>query len=166
MTGELLYLLIFLGVLALVLATAFLRTGLKSVPEEKRVVLFRLGKCIGVRGPGLVTLIPLLDKAIWVDLHKTWHFHYEAVPVAGGGSLSCSVSLEGRVIDPAKSLLNVPDLETGLSGIIETVLKSSPAAVQSGGLMDILQEAIRSSSRDWGFKLESLSIDDLWQTLE
>ena len=43
---------------------------LRVVPEYRRIVVFRLGKMIGIRGPGVVTLVPLLDRTVSVDLRE------------------------------------------------------------------------------------------------
>src|SRR5512143_1400816 len=48
----------------------FLSTALKIVPEYQRLVVFRLGRCIGERGPGLVILIPFIDRGVRVDLRE------------------------------------------------------------------------------------------------
>jgi regulator of protease activity HflC (stomatin/prohibitin superfamily) len=53
-----------------VLAVIFLASALKVVPEYQRLVVFRLGRCIGERGPGLIILIPFVDRAVRVDLRE------------------------------------------------------------------------------------------------
>ncbi|MEJ5203597.1 MAG: SPFH domain-containing protein, partial [Anaerolineales bacterium] len=58
-----------LGVLVLIVIL-FLAMALKVVPEYKRLVVFRLGRCIGQRGPGLVILIPFIDRGVSVDLRE------------------------------------------------------------------------------------------------
>src|SRR5512136_308279 len=116
---KILIFIIILAVVAFFIAAAFLRYAVKTVPGDKRVVVLRMGKSIGSRGPGNVILIPLIDSAVWVDLQKRYHFRFENLPGADGGDISCSVSLEGSVVDPVKSVVNVADLERGLSGVIE-----------------------------------------------
>ena len=44
--------------------------SVKIVREYQRLVVFRLGRCIGIRGPGLVFLIPIIDRPVWVDLRE------------------------------------------------------------------------------------------------
>jgi len=54
----------------IILAIIFLASALKIVPEYKRLVVFRLGRCVGARGPGLVILIPFIDRAVSVDVRS------------------------------------------------------------------------------------------------
>src|SRR5512139_2053806 len=90
------------------LGVAFLSSALKIVPEDKRIVLFRAGRCLGARGPGIVTVIPFLDMAAWVDLQPTFRFRYLDLPASDDRKISCQVTLEGRITDPEKSVLQVP----------------------------------------------------------
>ena len=61
------------------------------------------------------------DLAAWVELQPTFRFHCSDLPVSGRRKLSCQVSVEGRISDPEKSVLNVPNLETAL-GLVGTKL--------------------------------------------
>ena len=58
-----------IGVVVLLLIV-FLAAAIKIVPEYRRVVVFRLGRCIGPKGPGLVLLIPFVDRPVMVDLRE------------------------------------------------------------------------------------------------
>jgi regulator of protease activity HflC (stomatin/prohibitin superfamily) len=58
-----------IGAVVLV-ALAILASAIRIVPEYQRLVLFRLGRAIGARGPGLVLLIPIIDRAVSVDLRE------------------------------------------------------------------------------------------------
>ena len=57
------------GGLALLLF-AFLASAIRVVPEYQRLVVFRLGRCVGTKGPGIVLLIPVIDRAVKVDLRE------------------------------------------------------------------------------------------------
>src|SRR5574341_1432107 len=57
-------------VLLLVLLLPLLYMAIKIVREYQRLVVFRLGRCIGDKGPGLVLLIPFIDRPVWVDLRE------------------------------------------------------------------------------------------------
>ena len=58
-----------IGAIVIVLVV-FLVSAIRIVPEFKRLVVFRLGRCIGAKGPGIILLIPVLDKAVTVDLRE------------------------------------------------------------------------------------------------
>ena len=52
------------------LALSFLANAIRIVPEYQRLVVFRLGRCVGAKGPGIVLLIPVIDRAVKVDLAR------------------------------------------------------------------------------------------------
>lgn len=153
------------------LVTAFVSFAVKIVPENKRVIIMRFGKILGSRGPGIITIIPMIDLAIWVDLQQTYRYKYSNLPTSDNQKISCAITLEGKVFDPEKSVLNVPNLEGALSKVIETELvdiarsRNSHELTQrrnwlEGQLMDVLCR----SSKSWGFEVSKLVIDDIQLT--
>jgi regulator of protease activity HflC (stomatin/prohibitin superfamily) len=149
-------------------STAFIRFSTLTVPENKRVIIMRFGKILGSRGPGLVTLIPLIDFAIWVDLQPTFHYKFDNLPMSDNHKISFSVSLEGYVMDPEKCVLNVPNLEDALSNVIGTELtviaksKSSDELRQKNEwLASQLKDVLYRISRSWGFEVNKLSIHEI-----
>ena len=150
------------------LVIAFIRFAVKTVPENKRVIVFRFGKSLGSQGPGIVTILPIIDLAIWVDLEKTYQFRYSNLLTSDNQLISCAVTLEGKVTDPEKSVLNVPNLENSLSKIIETKMidiarsrRSDELIQRRDWLEDELKHVIYQSSRSWGSTVTQLSIDDI-----
>ncbi|MCC7354666.1 MAG: slipin family protein, partial [Anaerolineae bacterium] len=63
--GNLIVIIVFLAV-----AVTLAYLSIKIVREYQRIVVFRLGRCIGHKGPGLVLLIPFIDRPVWVDLRE------------------------------------------------------------------------------------------------
>ena len=61
---------IILLAILVVLLVLFLTSAIRIVPEYQRLVIFRLGRCIGAKGPGLVLLIPIMDRPVRVDLRE------------------------------------------------------------------------------------------------
>ena len=160
-----------IGLALFFLATAFVRFSTKTVPENKRVVIMRFGKILGSQGPGIVTLIPIIDYAIWVDLQPIFHYKYANLPTSDNQKISCAITLEGKVTDPEKSVLNVPNLENALSEVIETEItdiarsKSSDELMQRRDWLESqLKDVLYRSSRVWGFEVRRLSIHDIQQT--
>ena len=160
-----------IGLVAFFLVTAFISFAIKIVSENKRIVLFRAGRSLGSRGPGIVTIIPLIDMAAWVDLQQTYHFRYSSVPTSDNRKISFQVNLEGKIIDPEKSVLDVPNLKDALYKVIETEIidiargKKSDQFINLGSwLEDHLKDVVSRSSRLWGFDVIELTIDDVQQT--
>ena len=159
-----------IGLALFFLATAFIRFSTTTVPENKRVVIMRFGKILGSHGPGIVTLIPIIDYVIWVDLQPTFHFKYNNLNTSDNQKISFAVTLEGKVTDPEKSVLNVPNLENALSKVIETEItdiakskSSDELRQQHDWLESRLRDVLYRSSRSWGFETSILSIHDIQQ---
>jgi len=170
-TDVLVKVVVVIGLALFFLATAFVRFSTKIVPENKRVVIMRFGKILGSQGPGIVTLIPIIDYAIWVDLQPIFHYKYGNLPTSDNQKISCAITLEGKVTDPEKSVLNVPNLENALSEVIETEITDIARSKGSDELMQRrdwlesqLKDVLYRSSRVWGFEVRRLSIHDIQQT--
>jgi regulator of protease activity HflC (stomatin/prohibitin superfamily) len=157
-----------IALIVLIAGILFFQAGMKIVPEEKRVVVLRMGRSIGSRGPGLVIVIPLIDLVMWVDVQKKHHFSYVNLPTRDNRLVSVVVDLEGKVFDPEKSVLNVPNLDNALLKLIETRVgdfvsskTSSELPNLKGRLEDELTDAVRRSGRDWGFEAVKVQIDSI-----
>ena len=156
------------GLVLFFLATAFIRFSIKIVPENKRVVIMRLGKILGSQGPGIITLIPFIDFAIWVDLQPAFHFQYTDLLTSDHQKITCAISLEGKVTDPEKIVLNVPNLENALSKVIETEIADITRSKTSGELLQRrdwlesqLMDVLNRSGRLWGFEVSRLQLQEI-----
>ncbi len=156
------------GVVVLLLI-AFVASALKIVPEYQRLVVFRLGRCIGARGPGLVLLIPFVDRAVRVDLREL----VREIPAQTSITLdNAPISIDFlwyyKVFDPVESVLQVGNFEMAAQGIATTTLRSV-----IGGIMldDVLsqREKINQSLRTrldevterWGVKVTNVEIREI-----
>ncbi len=89
-------------------ALIFLGTALKIVPEYQRLVVFRLGRCIGARGPGLIILIPFIDRAVRVDLREqVREIPAQTSITADNAPISIDFLWYYKVFDPVQSVLQV-----------------------------------------------------------
>jgi len=153
---------------AVILAIVFFQAAIKIVPEEKRIVILRMGRSIGSRGPGLVIVIPIIDLVMWVDVQKKHHFSYANLPTRDNKLASVVVDLEGKVFDAEKSVLNVPNLDNALQKLVEARVGdfvSSKASSElpnlKARLADELMDVVRRSGRDWGFEADKIQIDEI-----
>jgi len=157
-----------LGLFAL-LALLLLVMAVRIVPEYQRLVVFRLGRLIGERGPGLVLLIPLVDRGVRVDLRERF---FDVPPqttiTADNAHLSIDFLVYSRVVDAVPSVLNVVDHEGASRGIAITTLR---AVVGSMLLDDVLakREEINQQLREkldevtnrWGIKVTAVEIREI-----
>ena len=96
----------------LILLVVFLAAAIKIVPEYRRIVVFRLGRCIGAKGPGLILLIPFVDRPVTVDLRE----QVREIPAQqsitqDNAPLSIDFLWYYKVFDPVQSVLQVQNFE-------------------------------------------------------
>ncbi len=161
-------LIIVLALALFCLAIVFIRFAVKTVPENKRVIVFRLGKSLGSRGPGIVTIVPGIDTAIWVDVQRTYRYRYTDLPTSDDQKMSFVITLEGKVVDPEKSVVNVPNLENALSKAIEAEIVELTRSKKSDELVDLggwiegrLKDVLYRAGRSWGFDVIELVVNDI-----
>jgi regulator of protease activity HflC (stomatin/prohibitin superfamily) len=158
--NELMTLFFIVLVVLFIAAILVFNFGMKIVPENKRLVLFRLGKCVGSRGPGIVTVIPVIDRGVWVDVQMKFHYEFRDLPTTDGMRISYKITLEGKVTDAEKSVMNVPNLEVALSKVMETELGDIARSKDRNELVrldtwteDQLKDVLNRAARPWGFEV-------------
>src|SRR3990170_7925128 len=124
MTVENLANLIVLVLLAL-LVVILLSMAIRIVPEYQRLVMFRLGRVIGALGPGLVLLIPFIDRGVRTDLRERF---FDVPPqtciTEDNASLSIDFLVYSKIVDALPSVLNVVEFEGAARGIAITTLRA------------------------------------------
>jgi regulator of protease activity HflC (stomatin/prohibitin superfamily) len=158
-------------IIALILVLAFTLVGLaiRVVPEYQRLVVLRLGRLMGARGPGLVLLIPFVDRGIRTDLRERV---YDVTPQAcitqDNAALAIDFLIYSKVVDPAASVINVQQYESASRGIAITTLR----AVVGDMLLDSVlsrREDINATLRGkldevterWGVKVTAVEIREI-----
>lgn len=146
-----------------------LALAVRIVPEYQRLVVFRLGRVIGAKGPGLVLLIPIVDRGVRVDLRERF---FDVPPqttiTADNAHLSIDFLVYSKIVDSLPSVLNVEDYEGAARGIAITTLR---AVVGSMPLDDVLakrediNDALRLKLDDvtnrWGVKVTAVEIREI-----
>lgn len=163
---QVLYCLLGVIILALII---FFATALKIVPEYKRLVVFRLGRCIGARGPGLVILIPFIDSATRVDLREqVREIPAQTSITKDNAPISIDFLWYYKVFDPVQSVLQVGNFELAAQGIATTTLRSVIGGIMLDGVLSE-REAINSALRNrldevterWGVKVTNVEIREI-----
>jgi regulator of protease activity HflC (stomatin/prohibitin superfamily) len=158
-----------LTILIVVLVVVFLLAAIRIVPEYQRVVVFRLGRCIGDRGPGLVLLIPFVDRPVMVDLREQVREVATQTSITKDNApISIDFLWYFKVMDPVQSVLQVQNFELAAQGIATTTLRS----VIGGILLDeVLSERQRINTalrarldevtERWGIKVTNVEIREI-----
>ena len=112
-------------IILLVIAVIFLFTALKVAREYERGVVFRLGRLIGLKGPGLFLLIPFIDRAVKVDLRTvTLNVPPQEVITRDNVTVTVNAVAYFRVIDAARAIVQVENFLVATSQISQTTLRS------------------------------------------
>ncbi|HAA34255.1 MAG TPA: hypothetical protein DCD97_02965, partial [Firmicutes bacterium] len=103
----------------------FLYSALKVVREYERLVVFRLGRLVGSKGPGLVVLIPLIDHFVRVSL-RVVTLDVPTQDVVTRDNVICSVNavVYYRVVDAANAIVNVENYREATAQLSQTTLRS------------------------------------------
>ena len=153
----------------LILVVLFLSSALRILNEYERGVVFRLGRLIGSKGPGLVILIPFIDRMVKVSL-RTVAMEVPAQDVITRDNVSIKVNavVYFRVVDPEKAINEVENYLFATSQIAQTTLRS---VVGQSELDEILaerekinrqlQETIDSHTEPWGVKVTAVELKQI-----
>ncbi len=155
-------------VVAVVVILVFLWAA-RIVPAYRRLVVFRLGYSIGARGPGLVLLIPFIDRPVGVDLRERF---FDVPPQAAISSDNASLSIDFivymRVVDPVSSVVEVEDFTGAARGIAITTLRAIVGDMMLDEVLsrrDQINESMRTKldevTNRWGVKINAVEIREI-----
>ncbi len=156
-------------VLAIVLAIYLLSSAVKVMREYERGVVFRLGRLIPVKGPGLIIIWPVIDKFVRVDL-RTVTMDVPAQDIITRDNISVKVNavVYFRVIDPTKAITEVVDYHYATSQISQTTLRSVLGQSQLDDLLAKrdelnaeLQKIIDQQTEPWGIKVTTVEVKNV-----
>lgn len=147
----------------------FLSSAIKILKEYERGVVFRLGRVIPVKGPGLVIIWPIIDKLVRVSL-RTVTFDVPAQDIITRDNITVKVNavVYFRVIDPIKAITEVEDYFFATSQIAQTTLRSILGQSQLDDLLTKrdelnaeLQKVIDFQTEPWGIKVTTVEVKNV-----
>ncbi len=160
--------------LALLVAVAFfililLMFSIRIAREYERGVIFRLGRLIGEKGPGLFLLIPVIDRMVKVDLRTiTMNVPPQEVITRDNVPAKVNAVVYFRVMDPSKSIVEVEDYISATSQIAQTTLRSTLGQAELDHLLSErekinqqLQQIIDDQTEPWGIKVSTVEVKDV-----
>jgi regulator of protease activity HflC (stomatin/prohibitin superfamily) len=153
----------------ILIALVIFYNAIRIVPEYQRLVVFRLGRCVGDKGPGVVLLIPVLDRAVRVDLREQLREIPQQTSITKDNApISIDFIWYYKVLDPTSSVLAVGNFELAAQGMATTTLRS----VIGGILLDdvlseretinnILRTRLDEVTGRWGVKVTNVEIREI-----
>jgi len=152
--------------LFLILLIMLIATAVRVLREYERGVIFRLGRLVAAKGPGLIILVPLIDRMVKVSL-RTVAMDIPSQDVITKDNVSVKVNavLYFRVMDPSKAIIEVEDFLYATSQLAQTTLRSVLGGHELDEMLSSrdkinadLQEIIDSHSDPWGIKVSLVEI--------
>lgn len=167
-----------LGPLAifLLITAVLLISGVKILQEYDRAVVFRLGRLVPSRGPGLIYVIPGVERMVKVDLRTiTMDIPSQDVITRDNVSVKVNAVLYFRVLDPSKAVVEIENYLFATSQLVQTTLRSVCGQMQLDDLLTErekinaqLQDIIDSQTDPWGVKVSLVEVKhiDLHQDMQ
>ena len=160
--------LIVLGLFA-VIVLAIVLTHLKIVPEYKRLVVFRLGKIIGIKGPGLVFLVPIIDSGTWIDLREmVLDIPPQTCITKDNAPVNIDLLIYMKVFDPELAVKSVQNFVMASTGIAVTTLRAIVGDLLLDDVLarrDYINQTLRAKLDEvtdrWGIKITSVEIKEI-----
>jgi len=156
-----------LGFFALI--GVFLINAIKIVPEYQRLVVFRLGRSIGPKGPGITILIPVIDRAVRVDLREqVREVPHQTSITKDNAPISIDFLWYYKVLDPAESVLQVGNFESAAAGIAATTLRAVIGGIPLDDVLserehinNMLRTRLDEVTERWGVKVTNVEIREI-----
>jgi len=170
MLQELLLTLDFLLMLfILLIIVGLLASAIKIVPEFKRLVILRLGRFIGVKGPGVVFRIPIIDQVVWIDLRENYFdVPHQTCITKDNAPTDIDFIVYYKVVDPKASFLNVADFRGAAIGIATTTLRAvigemnlDEVLAKRDEINNILRVKLDEVTERWGVKITNVEIREI-----
>jgi regulator of protease activity HflC (stomatin/prohibitin superfamily) len=161
--------LIVVGAILVFLLFVILPLSIKVVREFQRLVVFRLGRMIGPKGPGLVFLIPILDRPQWVDLREFYlEIPHQTSITKDNAPISIDFITFYKVIDPVMSVVAIQDFAGAALNIAATTLRSVVGDISLDDVLakreeinQILRAKLDEITERWGVKVTNVEIREI-----
>jgi regulator of protease activity HflC (stomatin/prohibitin superfamily) len=158
-----------LGLPVIIIIGLYLLSSIKILREYERGVIFRLGRLLGAKGPGLFFIIPVVDRMVKVDLRVvTLDIPAQEVITRDNVTVKVNAILFFRVLDPDKAIVAVEDYRRATFNIAQTTLRNVLGQSELDDLLanrDVinqkLQTIIDEHTEPWGVKVSIVEVKDV-----
>ncbi|MCR4429097.1 MAG: SPFH/Band 7/PHB domain protein [Caldiserica bacterium] len=156
-------------ILGVLLFFIIIRWGIRIVREYQRLVIFRLGKCIGAKGPGIVFLIPFIDIPVRVDLRE----QYLEIPnqiciTKDNAPISIDFLIYAKVVEPVLSVIKVQTFLGAVQGLATTTLRAVVGDIVLDDVLakreeinEILAAKLDQVTAGWGVKVTRVELREI-----
>jgi regulator of protease activity HflC (stomatin/prohibitin superfamily) len=159
----------FSSIFLLIVLFALLASAVKIVQEYERGVIFRLGRLVGARGPGLFLIIPMIDRMVKVDLRVvTLDVPSQEAITRDNVTVRVNAVVFFRIVDPSSAIVQVEDFRQATWNISQTTLRNVLGQSELDDLLSKreeinqkLQHIIDEATEPWGVKVSIVEVKDV-----
>ncbi len=156
-------------IVLVILVVMFLASAIRILNEYERGVIFRLGRIIATKGPGLIILIPVIDKMVKIDLRTvTMEVQPQDVITHDNVSIKVNAVIYFRVMDPNSAVINIENYFTATSQLSQTTLRSVCGQMELDEILSErekvnlqIQEILDRSTGPWGIKVSHVEVKQI-----
>jgi len=153
----------------LVAAIIYVAASIKVVREYQRVVLFRLGRASGARGPGFTWIFPITDRITWVDLREQYlEIPHQTAITKDNAAIAIDFIIFYKVLDPLTSVLAVQDFKGAAINIASTTLRSVVGDMSLDDVLSkredmngVLRIRLDDVTERWGVKVSNVEVREI-----
>jgi len=160
--------------LFLLFVAMILSMAIKIVREYQRLVVFRLGRSVGTKGPGIIFLIPFVDKAVLVDLREQFlEIPRQTCITRDNAPIAIDFFIYWKVLDPASSVIQVANFAGASQGIATTTLRAVVGDLSLDDVLakrehinEVLRVKLDEVTARWGVKVTTVEISEIFPPKE
>jgi len=153
----------------IILGIILVASAIRIVPEYERLVVFRLGRCVGAKGPGVVLLIPFVDKGRKADLREQIReIPHQTAITSDNAGISIDFIWYYKILDPVESVLQVGNFEAAAEGMATTTLRAviggivlDEVLVEREHINNMLRARLDEVTERWGVKVTNVEIREI-----
>jgi len=161
--------LITIGIIILLFIIFVIASAVKIMAEYQRIVIFRLGRLAGIKGPGLVFIIPIIDRVIKLDLRtRVIDVPKQRIITNDNVTVDVDAVVYFRITDPQKAIVEVQRYDIATSMLAQTTLRDiigqknlDELLSQREELNKSLQSILDIGTDPWGIKVSAVTIKDV-----
>ena len=160
---------IFFIILLLIILLALLASSLKVVREYERVVQFRLGRLLGAKGPGIIFIVPVINRLIKVDLRERYlEVPHQTAITKDNAPVAIDFLIYYKVVDASQSIVQVQNFTGASVGLATTTLRAVVGDIPLDELLSkreqinaILRTRLDEVTERWGIKVTNVEIREI-----
>ena len=153
----------------IILGVILFASAIRIVPEYERLVVFRLGRCVGAKGPGIVLLIPIVDRGRKADLREqVREIPHQTAITSDNAGISIDFIWYYKILDPMESVLQVGNFEAAAQGMATTTLRAviggivlDEVLVEREHINNMLRARLDEVTERWGVKVTNVEIREI-----